>query len=82
MEDEDFETLTRLCLTSDNMLIGCENYKQKLGFVMSNNLAPSLAIIYINELDSLITSRVEYWVILKRYIGDYFALLFSSNLST
>jgi hypothetical protein len=29
LEDEDFETLIRLCLTSDSVLIGGESYKQK-----------------------------------------------------
>ena len=48
---------------------------------MGNNLAPSQAIIYMNGLDSLITSKVEFRVILKRYIDDYFVFLLSGCLS-
>ena len=81
LEDDDFETLIRLCLTSDSVLIGGESYKQKSGLAMGNNLAPSLAIIYMNELDSLIVSKAEGQVILKRYMDDYFAFLLSACLS-
>ena len=81
LEDDDFETLIRLCLTSDSVLIGGESYKQKSGLAMGNNLAPSLAIIYMNELDSLIVSKAEGQVILKRYMDDYFAFFLSACLS-
>ncbi|XP_028404094.1 uncharacterized protein LOC114526768 [Dendronephthya gigantea] len=80
LEDDDFETLVRLCLTSDNLLIGDESYKQKSGLAMGNNLAPSLAIIYMNELDSLIVSQAEGHILLKRYIDDYFVVLLPGTL--
>ena len=81
LEDDDFETLVRLCLTSDSVLIGSKSYKQKSGLAMGNNLAPSLAIIYMNEVDLLIVRETENQVLLKRFIDDYFAVLLSSSLS-
>ena len=48
LSDNDFESLLRLCLTSDVVLIEGTGYTQKSGFAMGNNLAPTLAIIYIN----------------------------------
>ena len=75
------ETLIRLCLTSDGVLINGEGYKQKSGLAMGNNLAPTLAIIYMNEIDTLIETKTEGQVILKRFIDDYFAFLLSSSLS-
>ena len=48
---------------------------------MGNNLAPSLAIIYMNEVDLLIVRETENQVLLKRFIDDYFAVLLSSSLS-
>ena len=81
LEDDDFETLVRLCLTSDSVLIGSKSYKQKSGLAMGNNLAPSLAIIYMNEVDLLIVRETENQILLKRFIDDYFAILLSSSLS-
>ncbi len=81
LKDEDFETLIRLFLTSDSVLIDGESYKQKSGLAMGNNLAPSLAIICMNKLDSLIVSKAEGQVILKRFMDDYFAFLLSACLS-
>ena len=74
MQDDDFET-------SDSVLIDGEGYKQKSGLAMGNNLAPTLAIIYMNELDTLIVSKTQGRVILKQFIDDYFAFLLSSSLS-
>ncbi|KAK3734421.1 hypothetical protein QZH41_007304 [Actinostola sp. cb2023] len=54
LSDDDFESLIRLCLTSDVILIGGNSYTQKTGLAMGNNLAPILAIIYMNNLDSKI----------------------------
>ena len=53
MSGKDFEALVRLCLTSDTVLINGKGYKQKSGLAMGNNLAPMLAIIYMNGLDKL-----------------------------
>ena len=81
LQDDDFETLIRLCLTSDSVLINGEGHKQKSGLAMGNNLTPTLAIIYMNEIDTLIVAKTEGQVILKRFIDDYFAFLLSSRLS-
>ena len=48
---------------------------------MGNNLAPTLAIIYMNEIDSMILDRTNGDVVLKRFIDDYFALLLSQQMS-
>jgi hypothetical protein len=68
-------------LEDDSILIGGECYKQKLGLAMGDNLALSLAIIYMKELDSLIVSKAKGQVILKRYVDDYFAFFLSGCLS-
>lgn len=81
LSDEDFETLLRLCLTSDNVLIDGNGYKQKSGLAMGNNLAPSLAIIYMDDLDSKILDKADGNIRLKRYIDDYFVLLLSRQIS-
>ena len=81
LSDEDFDKLIRLCLTSDNVLIGGNAYKQNSGLAMGNNLAPTLAIIYMNEIDFLITDGAGGRVKLKRFIDDYFAFLMSQEMS-
>jgi hypothetical protein len=59
LDDDDFDTLVRLCLSSDNVLIEGTGYKQKSGLAMGNNLAPMLAIIYMNDLDSQILEKTD-----------------------
>ena len=81
LSDDDFELLIRLCLTSDRILIDGKAYKQKSGLAMGNNLAPTLAIIYMNEIDRSIIERTNKSVTLKRFIDDYIALLLSQEMS-
>ena len=81
LSDEDFEILIRLSITSDNVLINGKAYKQKSGVAMGNNLAPTLAIIYMNEIDSMIRDSTNGDVLLERFIDDYFAFLLSQQLS-
>ena len=81
LSEDDFESLIRLCLSSDRILIGGKAYKQKSGLAMGNNLAPILAIIYMNEIDRIIIERTNNSVTLKRYIDDYIALLLSQDVS-
>jgi hypothetical protein len=40
---------------------------------MGNNLAPVLAIIYMNKLDDQILAKYIGCATLKRYMGDKFA---------
>ena len=54
LSGDDFDTLVRLCLASDTIVIGDKGYKQISGLAMGNNLALTLAIIYMNELDTRI----------------------------
>ena len=75
LSGKDFEALVRLCLTSDTVLINGKGYKQKSGLAMGNNLAPMLAIIYMNELDKLIIESCEGSLFLRRLIDDIFNLL-------
>ncbi|KAK3755590.1 hypothetical protein QZH41_005961 [Actinostola sp. cb2023] len=74
LNDDDFESLLRLCLTSDVILIGDKGYTQKTGLAMGNNLAPALAIIYMNEIDIQILCQFQDKALmsLKRYIDDIF----------
>ena len=65
LSDDDFDTLVRLCLASDTIVIGDKGYKQISGLAMGNNLAPTLAIIYMNELDTRIVERSNGCAILK-----------------
>jgi hypothetical protein len=81
LDNEDFEALVRLCVTSDTVLIEDKAYKQRSGLAMGNNLAPTLAIIYMNDIDSLVTEKFNGLVNLKRYIDDYFAFLLSRQIS-
>ncbi len=48
---------------------------------MRNNLAPILAIIYMNELDNQILFKSNGLVTLKRFIDDYFAFLLCIDFS-
>ena len=57
LSDDDFDTVVRLCLASDTIVIGDKGYKQISGLAMGNNLAPTLAIIYMNEPDTRIVER-------------------------
>ena len=81
MSNSDFETLVHLCLESDSILIDGKGFKQQSGLAMGNNLAPVLAIIYMNEIDQQITTKTNGLVILKRYIDDYFAFILSRQIS-
>ena len=49
---------------------------------MGNNLAPTLAIIYVNELDSQILEKSNGCVTLKRFIDDYFVFLLSRQITS
>jgi hypothetical protein len=48
---------------------------------MGNNLAPVLAIIYVNELDDQILAKSIGCATPKRYMDDYFALLISKEFT-
>ena len=74
LQDDGFETLILL-------LIDGEGYKQKSGLAMGNDFEPTLAIVYMNEIDTLIVKKTEGRFILKRLIDDYFAFLLSGSLS-
>ena len=81
LSGKDFEALVRLCLTSDTVLINGKGYKQKSGLAMGNNLAPMLAIIYMNELDKQIIESCNGSLFLRRLIDDIF-IAWTSNLIT
>ncbi|XP_068691472.1 uncharacterized protein [Montipora foliosa] len=81
LSDDDFVSLLRLCITSDVVLIEGNSYSQKSGLAMGNNLAPTLAIIYMNNLDLEIQSSFNNSVHLKRYIDDMFIAWTNDNLT-
>ena len=81
LSDDDFVSLLRLCITSDVVLIEGNSYSQKSGLAMGNNLAPTLAIIYMNNLDLEIQSSFNNSVHLKRYIDDMFLAWTKDNLT-
>ena len=81
LSGEDFVSLLRLSLTSDVILIGGKGYNQKTGLAMGNNLAPTLAIIYMNELDSQILNIYNGSIFLKRYIDDIFMVWMSNMIA-
>ena len=75
-------SLLHLCITSDVVLIEGKSYPQKSGLAMGNdNLAPTLAIIYMNNLDLEIQSSFNNSVHLKRYIDDMFIAWTNDNLT-
>ena len=75
LDDSDFVSLVRLCLTSDVVLIDNRSFQQESGLAMGNNLAPTLAIIYMNKLDAGILSSFNDGALsLKRYIDDMFVI--------
>ena len=81
LSDNDFESLLRLCLTSDVVLIEGIGYTQKSGLAMGNNLAPTLAIIYMNSLDQGIQTPFDNNVHLRRYIDDMFVAWSSDHIT-
>ena len=81
LSDKDFEALLRLCLTSDTVLIDGKGYKQRSGLAMGNNLAPVLAIIYMNELDAQIIQSTNAHLFLKRLIDDIFLAWTSESVT-
>ncbi|XP_068670976.1 uncharacterized protein [Montipora foliosa] len=81
LSDDDFVSLLRLCITSDVVLIEGNSYSQKSGLAMGNNLAPTLTIIYMNNLDLEIQSSFNNSVHLKRYIDDMFIAWTNDNLT-
>ena len=81
LSDDDFVSLLRLCITSDVVLTEGSSYSQKSGLAMGNNLAPTLAIIYMNNLDLEIQSSFNNSVHLKRYIDDMFIAWTKDNLT-
>ncbi|PIK45537.1 putative reverse transcriptase [Apostichopus japonicus] len=82
LRDDDFESLVRLCLTSDVVLIDNKPYTQNNGLAMGNNLAPSLAIIYMNQLDIQLRHQFGNNVMLKRYIDDIFLVWTSADINS
>ena len=70
-----------LYIVSDNVMIGSKAYKQRSGLAMGNNLAPVLAVIYMNELDDQILAKSNGCATLKRYTDDYFAFLISKEFT-
>ncbi|XP_068691180.1 uncharacterized protein [Montipora foliosa] len=81
LSDDDFVSLLCLCITSDVVLIEGTSHSQNSGLAMSNNLAPTLAIIYINNLDLEIQSSFNNSVHLKRYFDDMFIAWTKDNLT-
>ena len=72
---EPFKQLLVLATTSDVVEIRGALFRQRNGLAMGNNLAPCLAIIYMNALEeklrSLPESRILAW---HRYIDDVFVI--------
>ena len=67
-------------MTSDTVLINGKGYKQKSGLAMGNNIAPILAIIYMNELDKLIIDSCEGSLFLRRLNDDIFIAWTSNSM--
>ena len=71
--DCDFQSLLKLCIFSDKILINNILYKQKSGLAMGNNLSPILAIIYMHHIEQQIIkssdNQIKLWL---RYIDDIF----------
>ena len=55
---------------------------QKSGLAMGNNLAPMLAIIYMNDLDKLIIESCEGSLFLRRLIDDIFIAWTSNSITS
>ena len=70
-----------ICIYIHTILIDGKGYHQKSGLAMGNTLAPTLAIIYMNELDEQIIHKSGGAVSLKRFIDDIFAVLTSDKIN-
>lgn len=81
LSDINFCVLLQLCLTSDVVMIKEQSYTQKSGLAMGNNLAPTLSIIYMSNLDQKILSQFNNELQLKRYVDDIFISWSSDNIT-
>ena len=72
LETEDFIAIVQLALNNDFVLYKEECYRQINGLSMGNPLAPQLAIIYMNTVESNILNSIRKDIHWKRYIDDCF----------
>ena len=70
---EDIETLLRHCLNNNYVRFGQKYFKQTVGVAMGSRIAPPLAIVFMNAVESLIrTSQNSQYkpITYMRYIDD------------
>jgi len=73
MKSEDFKTLLELGLLSDTICLNAKTYMQQCGIPMGNNIAPTMAIIYMNHIEqqliSMCNGKIDFF---RRYVDDIF----------
>ena len=71
LEVEDIERLTRFVLTNNYFKFGETTYRQTHGVAMGNHLAPPLAIVFMDKLEtSLLATAVQQPKFYDRYVDD------------
>ena len=74
LSNDDFESLLRLIFSYDRILLNDKFYSQKTGLSMGNPVAPQLAIIYMNYIETSILNLLPNCYFWKRYIDDIFII--------
>ena len=78
---EDFSSLLELCLSSDIISINGKAHKQVNGLAMGNNVAPTLATIFMNFVEHKILEALPNIIFWKRYLDDVFIIYENMNNS-
>ncbi len=81
LDGADFETLLRMCLTSDTISIDRTAHRQTKGLAMGNNAAPPLAIIYMNFIEKQILEKTDDIFFWRRYLDDIFLIYKNLDVS-
>jgi len=76
LERMDFIELLKLCLEYDSIYLDGKNYVQNCGIPMGNNLAPTLAIFYMDKIEQELMCHYQGSVYcFLRYIDDIFFVI-------
>jgi len=73
---EDIISVLKLCLEYDNIFCNGQYCKQEKGIPMGNNLAPTIAIIYMHYVEQKLATAVgSHLKLFLRYIDDIFFIV-------
>ena len=75
LDSDTIKSLLSHCLTNNYVRFGQRYYKQNQGIAMGSRIAPPIAIIFMDAIESMILSSAHFQPVLyTRYIDDIFCV--------